>query len=119
MQIRKKDQTSKVFLKVWFLTHDLTKILTALDKIGQELWEGLVDKIPAPYACQGIKVESLGWLYGSTNASDSKLFIKNVQKTVEDPPQSGHQCTMANDERRNEEEPPVVAGRSTTTSSPL
>jgi hypothetical protein len=34
----KKDQTSKVFLKVRFLTDDLRKIPIALDKIGQELW---------------------------------------------------------------------------------
>jgi hypothetical protein len=75
----KKDKTSKVFLKVRFLTDDLSKIPVPLDTVGAELWEG-------PYACQSVKVETIGWLFGSTKASDTKLFIKNTRKQLKIPP---------------------------------
>jgi hypothetical protein len=88
----KKDKTSKVFLKVRFLTDGLSKIPITLDTIGAELWwEGLLEETPAqlgknPYACQAVKVETIGWLFGSTKASDSKLFINNTRKQLKIPP---------------------------------
>jgi hypothetical protein len=87
-----KDKTSKVFLKVRFLTDNLSKIpIPLLDTIGVELWEGLLEETPTqlvknPYACQAVKVETIGWLFGSTKASDSKLFIKNTRKQLKIPP---------------------------------
>jgi hypothetical protein len=72
-------------MKIRFITDDPNKLPIGLDEIGTELWEGLLEELPAqldkhPYACQAVRVETLGWLHGSTKASNSKLFIQNTRK---------------------------------------
>jgi hypothetical protein len=75
----KKNQSSKVFLKVRLITET-----NPLNEIGPELSVGIPDELPAhlgcnPYACQGVKLESLGWLYGSIKSVDSNTFAKQLK----------------------------------------
>jgi hypothetical protein len=80
----KKNQSSKVFLKVRLITEKPETLPIKLNEIGPELSVGIQDELPAqlgrnPYACQAIKTESLGWLYGLIKSVDSNTFEKQLK----------------------------------------
>jgi hypothetical protein len=62
-----------------------------LDKIGQQLSEGIQEEMPtqlskSPYACQAVKTECIGCFFGSTKAIDSTKLVPEIRRTLNIPP---------------------------------
>jgi hypothetical protein len=87
----KKNQSSKIFMKVRFTTDHPENMPIPLHEMGQALSEALADELPVqlgrnPYACQAVKSECLGWFYGSVKSVDSKKLAIQAVKALNLPP---------------------------------
>jgi hypothetical protein len=117
----KKNQASKVFMKVRFLMNKPETIPIDLPELGQALSEAIGDELPVhlgrnPYACQAVKTECLGWFYGSVKSIDSKVLTRKVLNALNIPKNVslGIQWRSLKDEHRknyawNSEETPPQA----------
>jgi hypothetical protein len=115
----KKNQTSKVFMKVRFLMNKPEIVPINLPELGQALSETIADEMPVqlrrnPYACQAVKSECLGWFYGSVKSIDSQVLAMKSIKAMNLPDNValGIQWRSLKDKRRKnypwnpEESPP-------------
>jgi hypothetical protein len=86
----KRGKPSKVYLKVRFVTKAPTDIPFPLTQLGQELSEGIAEEMTVSlakncYACQAVKVECIGWFFGSTKSIDSLKLVPAIRKTLQIP----------------------------------
>jgi hypothetical protein len=61
-----------------------------LEEMGQELSESIAEEIGIflsknPYACQAVKVECIGWFFGSTKSIDSKKLVPALKEKLQIP----------------------------------
>jgi hypothetical protein len=85
-----KGKESKVYLKMHFVTTSPQDMPFELEKMGQELSESIAEEMPIflsknPYACQAVKVECIGWFFGSTKSIDSKTIVLALKRKTPDP----------------------------------
>jgi hypothetical protein len=86
----KKNQASKVFMKVRFILQKPETLPISLSDMGSALSETLSDDLPVqlgrqPYACQAVKSECICWFYGSVKQIDSLALAKKVIKAMKLP----------------------------------
>jgi hypothetical protein len=86
----KRGKPSKVYLKVRFVTKVPADLPSPLTQLGQELSEGIAEEMTVTlakncYACQAVKVECIGWFFGSTKSIDSQKLVPATGKTLQIP----------------------------------
>jgi hypothetical protein len=79
----KRGKPSKVYLKVRFVTNAPQDMPFNLENMGQELSKSLAEEMTVslakkPYACQAVKPECIGWLFGSTKSIGSKKLVPAI-----------------------------------------
>jgi hypothetical protein len=73
-----------------FVTTAPQDMPSELEEMGQELSESIAEEMSVflstnPYACQAVKVECIGWFFGSTKSIDSKKLVPALKDKLQMP----------------------------------
>ena len=86
-----KAKEATAFLKLRVGIKDTDTMDNDIDQMGQILDDHIQDEMYIsfsrnPYACQAVKVETLGSLFSSTRSMDSEILVRAIKKELEIPP---------------------------------
>jgi hypothetical protein len=86
----RRNKESKVYLKIRFVTTDPQDMPFELEAMGQELSESITEDMSIflsknSYACQAVKVECVGWFFGSAKSIDSKKLVPAIKEKLKIP----------------------------------
>ena len=86
----KRKQEDKLFLKLRIVTPTPNALPLPLKDIGKEFSDLFEEKINVkiyknPYACQAVKVVTIGWLWGSTKTMNELVLLPAIKEALKMP----------------------------------